>query len=187
MKIDQRNHARMLADEIFENGSSAADIQSALAQLGDDRREFLDRLAVRASLQAGAGSADFGTPPASITDRLMASYEAQRPKAGQVDVAAPATWIAAKAWFGNDMQFIMKLVGRQVSVPSHRFLRDAADALGVGIERLKEHFALAGNPALAGVERKASRKQSGPGVESFEAAVNASKLSDDVKKRWLAD
>lgn len=187
MKTDQRNRARMLADEIFENGSTATDIQSALAQLGDDKREFLERLAVRASLQAGADSADLGTSPSSLITRLMASYESQRPKASQADVAAPATWIAAKAWFGNDMQFIMKLVGRQVSGPSHRFLRDAADALGVEIERLKEHFELAGNPALTGVERKASGKQTGPYVESFDAAVNASKLPDEIKKRWLGE
>ncbi len=185
MKIDRRDRVRQMADEIFEKGSTASDVRSALAELGDDGGEFLDRLAVRASLQAGAAHTGLDPAPAAISEALVASYNAQRAKIGQSDISAPATWIAAKAWFGNDMQFIMKLVGRQVSAPSHRFLRDAADALGVGIERLRDHFALAGNPALAGVERKASGRQTGPDVEPFDDAVNASKLPDDIKKRWL--
>lgn len=185
MKIDRRDRVRQMADEIFENGSAASDVRSALAELGDDGKEFLERLAVRASMQAGAAHSAFDSVPAAISEALVASYDAQRNNIGRADVSAPATWMAAKAWFGNDVQFIMKLAGRQVSAPSHRFLRDAADALGVGIDRLKEHFALAGNPALAGVERKASGRQTGPDVEPFDDAVNASKLPDEIKKRWL--
>ncbi len=84
-------------------------------------RNSLNVLAVRASMQAGAAHSAFDPVPAAISEALVASYDAQRNNIGRADVSAPATWMAAKAWFGNDVQFIMKLVGRQVSAPSHRF------------------------------------------------------------------
>lgn len=185
MNTDRRDIIRQMADEVFERGAPAADVRSALAVLGDEGHEFLQRLAVRAALKAGTAELDSGSAPALISEELIARYNGQRATTGQIDIAAPATWIAAKAWFGNDTQFIMKLVGRQVSAPSPRFIRDAADALGVGIDRLKEHFSLAGNPSLAGIERKASGRQVGPNVQPFEDAVNASKVPDHLKKRWM--
>lgn len=187
MNTDRHDMVRQMADEIFEKGASAADIKSALAELGDNGDKFLQRLAIRAALEAGAAASDFGPVPDAISDKLIASYNNKPDTAVKNDISAPSTWLVAKAWFGNDLQFIMKLVGRQVSPPSSRFLRDAADALGVSIDRLKEHFALAGNPTLSGIERKASGRQVGPDVQPFEDAVNASKLPNHLKKRWMEE
>ncbi|WP_201834958.1 hypothetical protein [Microvirga zambiensis] len=187
MNTDRLNKARLAADEVFERGSRPEDIRAALAELADEKRAFLDRLAVRASLQAASECEAEDAPPASILDSLMTSYDTARAQARSIDLATPAPWLAAKAAFGNDMPFIMKLAGRQITTPTRGFLRYAADALGVAIERLQEHFIVSGGPALAGVERKASGKQSGPTVESFEAAIRASKLPEDLKNRWLSE
>lgn len=181
------DRARRAADEIFEKGSHPDDIRAALADLGDQKRVFLNRLAVHASLQAAEDSAVEDEPPASILDEMMARYEAERGATRKVDLAQPSTWVAAKAAFGNDMEFIIKLFERRVTRPSRRFILDAADALGATFAQVAAHFDLGTGLPPVGVERKASGKQSGPEVESFEAAVHTAKLPSELKKRWLSE
>lgn len=179
--------AKRAADEIFEKGSRPEDIRAALADLGDQKRAFLNRLAVHASLEAAEGSAAEDEPPASILDEMLARYEAECGATRHADLAQPSTWVAAKAAFGNDMEFIIKLFERRVTRPNRRFLLDAADAIGTTFEQIAAHFEVGAGLAPVGVERKASGKQSGPEVESFEAAVRTAKLPDELKNRWLSE
>jgi hypothetical protein len=189
MKTKHSERARLAADEVFERGSRPEDIRAALAALGDDRQEFLDRLAVRSSLHAASEDAadDTEGPPASLTSALLETYDRERERAEAVDLSEPSRWLAVKEAFGSDIVFIMKLVGRQIRAPTAKFLRDAADALGVAVERVKEHLTPTGDVGLVGVERKAAGKPTGPRVESFETAVRGSKLPEELKKRWLPE
>ncbi|MBR0554420.1 hypothetical protein J5J10_01915 [Ciceribacter sp. L1K23] len=188
MSNDLRQRAIAAADEVFENGSRTDDIRAALAQIGDGRKTFFDRLAVRAMLEA---SVDADASDGEQPDVSEADVEGLLAKTGSSTSAPslrdPKTWMGAKSFFGNDTPFIMKLFAAKVSTPTPRFLRDAADAMGVALSSLKVHFTAGGTPMAAGIERKASGKQTGPEVESFSDAVSASNLPDALKKRWLSE
>jgi hypothetical protein len=188
MSNDLRQRAIAVADEVFENGSRTDDIRAALTQIGDGKRMFFDRLAVRAML---AANADADASEGEQSDVSDAELEGLIAKTGSSTSAPslrdPKTWMGAKSFFGNDTPLIMKLFAAKVSSPTPRFLRDAADAMGVALSSLKVHFAAGGAPIPAGIERKASGKQTGPEVESFSDAVSASNLPDALKKRWLSE
>lgn len=112
------DRARRAADEIFERGSHPDDIRAALADLGDQKRAFLNRLAVHASLEAAEDSAVEDEPPASIVDEMMARYEAERGATRKVDLAQPSTWVAAKAAFGNDMDAVSRITASAPEAPA---------------------------------------------------------------------
>lgn len=188
MSNDLRQRAIAAADEVFENGSRMDDVRAALAQIGDGKKVFFDRLAVRAMLAANAEADASEGEQSDVSD---ADVEGLVAKTGSSTSAPslrdPKTWMGAKSFFGNDTPFIMKLFAAKVSPPTPRFLRDAADAMGVALSSLKVHFAAGEAPIAAGIERKASGKQTGPAVESFSDAVSASNLPDALKKRWLSE
>ena len=183
---------RELADRVVENGSRSEDMVEALPAAGPDRTLFLRRLASRAVLRERDESGEVEQPGDSSA--LVASarvvYEAEKERTtaqgAASDLSRLPTWIAAKAAFGNDVTFVVKLAGRLVTAPSPRFLRYAADALGVAVAQVREHFADGLPRGLVGAENKAAGKPRADAVEDFEAAVRASKVSEALRTRWLA-
>lgn len=187
MTNDLTKRATDAADDVFERGSRPEDIDAALAQVGNARKVFFDRLAVRAMLHANIVSETGEAPAAMVAAAISTLQSKTHPNTAGADLGDPKTWLAAKAAFGNDVPFIMKLFGRQVTIPTNRFMRDAADALGVAIDRVRDHFVTSGPPLAAGIERKASGRQIGPSVESFQQAVASANLPAETKNRWLSE
>jgi hypothetical protein len=188
---------RTLADSIFEAGSNPDEVGAALDILGDRKSEFLSRLAARAVLREAAGIASemgtddgHGVASASLIARVQADYEAERgraPPSRPKDLSRLPAWIAAKSAFGNDVSFVIKLAGRHVTPPSARFLRYAADALGVAFAQVREHFSEGLPRGVVGAEHKASGKPANEGIEDFAAAVRVADIPEDLRARWLAE
>jgi hypothetical protein len=182
--VDQ---ARLAADVVYESGSRPDDIRAAAAKLGSANKTFFERLAIRAALDAAERTATGDEPPASLVEAMIGTYETERAASAMPDLSKPAIWLAAKEAFGNDVSFMMKLVARQVTSPTARFLRYCSDVLGVGLGSVKQHFQTAPDHRLVGVERKASGKQIDVGPEPFDEAVRAASVPDDLKRRWLSE
>ena len=188
---------RAMADAIFEAGSRPEEIQDALARLGHGAPEFLSRLAARAAVGGGPDviegpdMVEEQTMTAKLLGRVQADYEAQ--KEANADSVKPRdlgkllSWMPAKAAFGDDTAFIIKLANRNVSPPTNRFVRYAADALGVAIGQVKQHFADTSPRGLAGVEAKSSGKPNVDMVEDFAEAVGKAKVPDELRARWLSE
>lgn len=189
------NDPHAMADRIVQAGSRPEEIAAALAVLGDDRAAFLSRLAAHAALRDTAGSAvmdDGGAPVStSLLAHARAAYEAEKERMATPvhpkDLSRLPTWVAAKAAFGDDVTFVIKLAGRHVTTPTRRFVRYAADALGVAVAQVRQHFAEGMPRGVAGAESKSSGKPETKGVEDFEQAVRAAKVPDELRARWLAE
>lgn len=179
--------AKLAADIVYEGGSRPEDIRAAAAELGDAKGAFFERLAVRAALDAAEHTAPDDEPPVHLVEAMIRAYEAERAASGQADLSKPATWLAAKQAFGDDIGFVIKLFERQVTSPTARFFRYCADVFGVGLGTVKDHFQTAPDLRLVGVERKASGKQVDVGPEPFEQAVRAASVPEDLKQRWLSE
>lgn len=188
---------RAMADAVFEAGSRPEEIQDALARLGHGAPEFLSRLAARAAVSGGPDViegldvVEEETMTAKLLGRVQADYEAQ--KEANADSVKPRdlgklpSWMPAKAAFGDDVAFIIKLANRNVSPPTNRFVRYAADALGVAIGQVRQHFADTSPRGLAGVEAKSSGKPNVNMVEDFAEAVGKAKVPDELRARWLSE
>lgn len=188
---------RAMADAIFEAGSCPEEIRDALARLGQGAPEFLSRLAARAAVGGepdateGLNVTEEDTMTSKLLGRVQADYEAQ--KEANADSAKPKNlgslpaWMSAKAAFGDDVAFIIKLANRNVSPPTNRFVRYAADALGVAIGQVRQHFADISPRGLAGVEAKSSGKPDVNMVEDFAVAVGKAKVPDELRARWLSE
>lgn len=197
MMVNDTNDPRALADKIFEAGLKREDIAEALANLGKEKALFLSRLAVRAALNRGdddsspvstlqedeADSSLFQNVRAAYEKEKAAAHDRIRPK----DLSNMTVWAAAKAAFGNDTTFVIKLAGRSVSTPTNRFIRYAADVLGVAIDQVRQHFSGTLPRGLVGAEFKSSGKPDVGGVEDFAAAVDAANIPDALKARWLEE
>lgn len=191
-----KNDPRALADLIVEAGADPDEIASALSQLGDRADAFLARLAVHSALrgddedptEAADGDAEAS---ASLLARMQSVYEAEKADTAALarprDLSNLKTWVAAKAAFGNDVTFVIKLAGRHVSPPPGRFVRYAADALGVALTQVRQHFADGMPRGVAGAEFKSSGKPGMDGVEDFAEAVRAASIPDELRSRWLAE
>jgi hypothetical protein len=195
---DNTTDPRALADAIFEAGSRPEEIQDALARLGTGGPEFLSRLSARAVVGGQPGAIECidrteeeEALTSALLDRVQADYEAQKvanaastkPK----DLGNLPSWMSAKAAFGNDVSFIIKLASRNVSPPTNRFLRYAADALGVAIGQVRQHFADTSPRGLAGVEAKSSGKPDVNRIEDFAVAVGKAKVPEELRARWLSE
>ncbi len=191
--MTERQNPRSLADRVVEDGGRAEDLVDALSGLGEDRAEFLRRLASRAVLRDQDGEP--ATEEPGNVDALIAHaravYEKEKERTAEVnrpkDLAKLPTWIDAKAAFGDDVTFVIKLAGRSVTSPTSPFLRYAADALGVAIAQVREHFAEGLPRGLVGAENKASGKPRTDAVEDFETAVRTSNVPETLRVRWLAE
>ncbi|MFW1424724.1 hypothetical protein ACEWAS_22660, partial [Vibrio parahaemolyticus] len=71
--------------------------------------------------------------------------------------------------------------------PTNRFVRYVADALGVAIGQVRQHFADTSPRGLAGVEAKSSGKPNVNMVEDFADAVGKAKVPDELRARWLSE
>lgn len=182
--------ARRIADEVFEAGSTPSDVRAALTDLAGYEEAFLQRLHVRQSLSAAAAAAP--DPEILISEQrlhaLKVIYESaiDEGTTAPLNMSDPKIWLAAKDALGGDVLFIMKLVNRQVTMPTTRFLRDTADALGSGLDSVRQHFARSPDLSLAGVDRKGSGKPRGQAVQAFDEAVSGAQVPDHLKQRWLA-
>ncbi|MGU3420779.1 hypothetical protein [Methylobacterium sp. D54C] len=189
---------RAMADAIFEAGSRPEEIRDALALLGAGAPEFLSRLAARAAVSGEPdvierldGIEGEETMTSALLGRVQADYEAQKaanaasPK--PKDLGNLPAWMSVQAAFGNDVSFIIKLASRNVSPPTNRFLRYAADALGVAIGQVRQHFADTSPRGLAGVEAKSSGKPDVNRIEDFAVAVGKAKVPDELRARWLSE
>lgn len=175
--------ARAVADQVFETGLQDDEIRSALDNLKGDEDAFISRLAVRVSLAAAADANTSDDIVETAAFDAMAIYDSM--PAPSVNIADPKVWLNAKTGFGGDLGFVIKLLECRVTVPTARFLRDAADLIGVSLSAMHAHFAAGPLAAGMGIERKASGPQSGPQQESFEAALSKANIPDTLKKRWL--
>jgi len=197
MTDNEMNDPRELADKVYEAGMKPDDVAAALEKMGDRRAEFLSRLAVRSA----AGALEDEAVSLASTDvvgnddlafsALRALYD-QKKIDGQAgttakDLSSPKVWAAAKSSFGNDTSFVIKLAGRNVSTPTVTFIRYVADALGVALDQVRQHFSGSLPRGLVGAEFKASGKPDVGAVEDFAAAVNAAKVPDALKARWLEE
>lgn len=189
----ERQNPRSLADRVVEDGSRVEDLVDALSGLGEDRAEFLRRLASRAVLrdQDGEPAAEEPENIDVLIAHAWAIYETEKERTAEAnrpkDLSRLPTWIDAKAAFGDDVTFVIKLAGRSVTSPTPRFLRYAADALGVAIAQVREHFAEGLPRGLAGAENKAPGKPRTDAVEDFETAVRTSNVPETLRARWLAE
>ncbi len=191
-----KNDPRALADRIVEAGSDPDEIAAALSRLGDRADVFLARLAAHSALRGGdedqADAADGDAiASASLMDRVQSLYEAEKADTAALlhprDLTNLKTWVAAKAAFGNDVTFVIKLAGRHVSPPPGRFVRYAADALGVALTQVRQHFADGMPRGVAGAEFKSSGKPGTDGVEDFKEAVRAASIPEELRSRWLSE
>jgi hypothetical protein len=189
----ERHDPRALADRVVDDGSRAEDLVDALAGLGEDRAAFMRRLASRAVLrdQDGEPAAEEPGNIDALIAHAQAVYEAEKERTAEAnrfkDLSRLPTWIDAKAAFGDDVTFVIKLAGRSVSSPTPRFLRYAADALGVAIAQVREHFSEGLPRGLVGAENKAPGKPRMDAVEDFETAVLTSNVPETLRVRWLAE
>lgn len=191
-----KNDPRAMADRIVEAGADPDEIAAALTQLGDQAGVFLGRLAAHSALRVGDGDASDAADrdaeaSASLLAHVQSVYEAEKADTAALarpkDLSKLPTWVAAKAAFGNDVTFVIKLAGRHVTPPTSRFVRYAADALGVAITQVRQHFADGMPRGVAGAEFKSSGKPGTGGVEDFAEAVRAASIPDELRSRWLAE
>lgn len=189
------NDPRAMADRIVLAGSRPEDVAAALVELGDGRTAFLSRLAAHAAIRDTAGDVVPDDRDAPVSSSLLAyaraAYEAEKGRTATVvrskDLSKLPTWTSAKAAFGDDVTFVIKLAGRHVTAPTRGFVRYAADALGVAVAQVRQHFAEGMPRGVAGAEAKSSGKPDTQGVEEFAQAVRVAKIPDDLRARWLAE
>lgn len=193
--MSDQTHAdgpREEADRVFEAGSDPHDAEASLARMDEaGRTEFLSRLAVRAALRDREGD-EGAIDDLGLLDGFERAYAAAKARStgveGFKDLSKPAPWVAAMDAFNGDDEFVMKLCGRHVSQPPARFVRYVADALGVGVGQVRQHFAPGGHaPGIAGAENKASGKLGKGRVEDFAEAVQAADIPEELRARWLAE
>lgn len=191
-----KNDPRAMADRIVAGGSDPDEIAAALAGLGNRADVFLSRLAAHSALRGndedptGVANRD-AEASAALLAHVQSVYEAEKADTAALarpkDLSNLRTWIAAKAAFGNDITFVIKLAGRHVTPPTGRFVRYAADALGVALTQVRQHFADGMPRGVAGAEFKSSGKPGTDGIEDFAKAVRAASVPDELRSRWLAE
>ena len=191
-----KDDPRAMADRIVEAGADPDEITAALAQLGDHAGVFLRRIAAHSAFR-GVGEDPTedvdrdAEASASLLVHVQSVYDAEKANTAALehpkDLSKLPTWVAAKAAFGNDITFVIKLAGRHVTPPTSRFVRYAADALGVAITQVRQHFADGMPRGVAGAEFKSSGKPGTDGVEDFAKAVRAASIPDELRSRWLVE
>lgn len=185
----ERDKGISAADRAYDSHGPREKLFNAVPATGEARAAFVERVALRLAIDAAFTSEpEAAGMPAHAEARVRAAYErgSQGMDSDALALDTPTPWLAAEAAFAGDVSFLMKLMGRNVSMPTPRFLRYVADALGTRLAVVRQHFEIPPILALAGVERKASSKPSGPQVEDFATAVQASGVPDELKARWLA-
>ncbi len=189
MNEQERDKGISAADRAYDSHELREELFDSVPATGEARAAFVERVALRLAIDAASASEpEAAGIPAYAEERIRAAYErgSQGMPSDALALDTPAPWLAAETAFAGDMSFLMKLVGRNVSMPTTWFLRYVADALGTRLAVVRRHFETPPDLALAGVERKASGKRTGPQVENFIAAVQASDVPDELKARWLA-
>ena len=188
MSEHERDKGISAADRAYDSQGAREGLFDAAPASGEARAAFVERIALRLAVDAASTpEPEPAVVPAHAEKRIRAAYErgSQGAFGAPLALDTPAPWLAAEGAFASDISFLMKLVSRNVSMPTTRFLRYVADALGTRLAVVRQHFEIPPDLALAGVERKASGKRASPQVEDFTAAVQASGVPDELKARWL--
>lgn len=181
------------ADRIFEAGLGPDEVSATLGRFDEAARiAFLGRLAVRATLRDGDGDERGVGEDPTLIDTFERAYAADSDRTAEVarrkNLSDAAPWVAAMDAFNGDDEFVMKLCGRHVSRPTTIFMRYVADALGVAMTQVRQHFEASGQaPGIVGAEHKASGKPGSGRVEDFATAVRTADIPDELRARWLSE